>query len=398
MSKAECPRPDRPGPGVALATIAWEWTHIGCIGFGGPPTHIALLRRLCVDQRGWITAHDFEDAVAATNLLPGPASTQLAIYCAWRLRGRPGAAIGGVCFILPGLIVILALSAVFLASHPADWILGAAAGAGAAVPAVAVSAALGLAPASWIRIGPRRAQQARWLTYALLGGTVAATIGTYLVLMLIVCGVAEVLIRQPRRPTEPGTNRGVAAALVAHTAAAGGIGALVWVAFKVGALSYGGGFVIVPLMQHDAVNSYHWMTNAQFLNAVALGQVTPGPVVQTVAVVGFAAAGLAGGMLAAVVAFTPSFLFVLLGGPRFDQIRASASIQAFLTGAGATVVGAIAGSAIPLGLALSHLWQLAVLAPAAIWLIALRKGVVVAIVSGGIAGVVAALAGAPLTH
>ena len=170
-----------------------------------------------------------------------------------------------------------------------------------------------------------------------------------------------------------------------------------WVAFKVGALSYGGGFVIIPLMQHDAVNAYHWMTNAQFLNAVALGQVTPGPVVQTVAVVGYAAAGLAGGLLASVVAFTPSFLFVLFGGPRFDQIRANTSIQAFLTGAGPAVVGAIAGSAIPLGLALSHLWQLAVLALSAIWLIALRKGVVLAIVGGGIAGVIAALAGAPVS-
>ena len=398
MSNAKSPAPDRPEPRVALATIAREWTRIGCIGFGGPPTHIALLRSLCVDQRGWITTGDFEDAVAATNLLPGPASTQLAIFCAWRLRGRLGAVIAGGCFIVPGLIIILALSAVFLASHPPDWILGAAAGAGAAVPAVAVSAAFGLAPASWNRIGPSRAQQARWLTYALLGGTVAATVGTYLVLMLISCGIAEVLIRRQRRPTGPGTNQAVAAALVAHAATAGGIGALVWVAFKVGALSYGGGFVIVPLMQHDAVNTYHWMTNAQFLNAVALGQVTPGPVVQTVAVVGYAAAGLAGGLLAAVVAFAPSFLFVVFGGPRFDQIRANAAIQAFLSGAGPAVIGAIAGSAIPLGLALSHLWQLAVLTVAAIWLIALRKGVVPAIVGGGIAGVIAAWAGAPLTH
>ena len=266
---------------------------------------------------------------------------------------------------------------------------------GAAVPAVAVRAALGFVPASWNRIGARRAQQARWLIYVLLGGTVAATVGPYLVLMLITCGVAEVLIRQQRRATGPGTNRTVAAVLIAHGATAGGIGALVWVAFKVGALSYGGGFVIIPLMQHDAVNAYHWMTNAQFLNAVALGQVTPGPVVQTVAVVGYAAAGLAGGLLAAVVAFTPSFFFVLLGGPRFDHIRANTSIQAFLTGAGPAVVGAIAGSAIPLGLALSHVWQLAVLALSGIWLIALRKGVVLAIVGGGIAGAIAALAGAP---
>jgi chromate transporter len=96
---------------VALATIAREWGRIGCLGFGGPPTHILLLRRLCVDQRQWLSASEFEDGIAATNLLPGPASTQLAIYSAWRLRGSVGALIGGFCFIVPGLILILILSA-----------------------------------------------------------------------------------------------------------------------------------------------------------------------------------------------------------------------------------------------------------------------------------------------
>ncbi|MDA8283164.1 MAG: chromate efflux transporter [Actinomycetota bacterium] len=383
---------------VSLATIVREWTRIGCIGFGGPPTHIALLRRLCVDERQWIPAREFEDGVAATNLLPGPASTQLAIFCAWRLRGTAGAVVGGLCFITPGLVLILVLAAVFLSSHPPEWILGAAAGAGAAVPAVAVNAASGLVPASWMRIGPRRGQHLRWLCYALAGGAAAAVVGPYLVLVLVACGLAEIVIRREHRPTGPATARAVVPALVGHVAAAGGLGALVWVAFKVGALSYGGGFVIVPLMQHDAVTTYHWMTGAQFLNAVALGQVTPGPVVQTVAVVGYAAGGVTGGLLAALVAFAPSFCFVLFGGPRFDQIRANSSVQAFLTGAGPAVIGAIAGSAIPLGLALGHLWQLAVLGLAAVWLLALRRGVVIAIIGAGALGVVAVLAGAPFNH
>jgi chromate transporter len=183
----------------------------------------------------------------------------------------------------------------------------------------------------------------------------------------------------------------------APAAATGGLLSVAWVAFKVGALSYGGGFVIVPLMQHDAVYTYHWMTSAQFLSAVALGQVTPGPVVQTVAVVGYAAAGVGGGLFASLVAFTPSFAFVLFGGPRFDQLRRSARVQAFLTGAGPAAIGAIAGATIPLGLALSHLWQVAVLALAAVWLMALRRGVPAAIVGAGALGVIAALAGASLT-
>src|SRR5437867_407990 len=120
-------------PPPRLSTVLGEWGRIGCIGFGGPPTHIKLLRRLCVEQRGWIDAAEFEDAIAACNLLPGPASTQLAIFCAWRVRGRPGALVGGAAFIVPGLVLILGLAALFLAGSPPCWIRGAGAGSGAAV-------------------------------------------------------------------------------------------------------------------------------------------------------------------------------------------------------------------------------------------------------------------------
>jgi chromate transporter len=146
-------------------------------------------------------------------------------------------------------------------------------------------------------------------------------------------------------------------------------------------------------MQHDAVITYHWMTNAQFLNAVALGQVTPGPVVQTVAVVGYAAGGIGGGLFAALIAFTPSFLFILVGGPRFDQIRANTSVESFLTGAGPSVIGAIAGSSIPLGLAFGHLWQIPVLGCALLWLLVLRRSVVSALLLAGGMGILVALAG-----
>jgi chromate transporter len=125
-----------PSSRPSAVTVAREWGRIGCTGFGGPPTHIKMLRDLCVDREGWVDAAEFEDAVAACNLLPGPASTQLAIFCAWRVRGRLGALIGGAAFIVPGLIVILALAAVFLSGSPPAWVLRAGAGAGAAVAAL----------------------------------------------------------------------------------------------------------------------------------------------------------------------------------------------------------------------------------------------------------------------
>jgi chromate transporter len=173
---------------------------------------------------------------------------------------------------------------------------------------------------------------------------------------------------------------------------------LIWVALKVGALSYGGGFVIIPLMQNDAVNVHHWMTGAQFLNAVALGQITPGPVVQTVAVVGYAAGGLVGGVLAAFIAFSPSFAFVLLGARHFDRLRANPTARGFLDGAGPAAIGAILGSALPLALTLTRPWQFVVLAAAAVLLLVLRRSVVLTLAAAAITGIIAVGAGLPLPH
>lgn len=205
------PQPTRVEP--ALRTVLGEWGRIGCVGFGGPPAHVALLRELCVRRRRWLGAADFEDALAACGMLPGPASTQLAIYCAWRVRGRAGGLVGGLAFVLPGLVL----------------------------------------PA---------------------------------------CGLLELLAR--RRAPAAAAALAPWPLLAAAAGADGGLPALAWVALEVGALSYGGGFVIVPLMQDDAVDRHGWLSPEQFLDAVALGQVTPGPVVHTVAAVGYAAAGRGG--------------------------------------------------------------------------------------------------------
>jgi chromate transporter len=381
-----------PGRRAPLGVVAREWTRIGVTGFGGPPAHIALLRALVVDRMGWMDAREFQDANAACGLLPGPASTQLSIFCAYRVAGPAGAIVGGLGFILPAVILILILSVLFLAQNPPLWVRGAGAGAGAAVAAVAVQAARGLLGPSFQNVRASRSRTARWLGYLAAAGVAATLLGAYLVLALLACGLIEVLIQhRPDRAASIGI-------LAPGSLAVGGIGALAWTAFKVGALSFGGGFVIIPLMQGDAVHTYHWMTNAEFLNAVALGQITPGPVVATVAAVGYAAHRVAGGLLAAVVAFTPSFSFILLGGARFEQLRNSLRARAFLDGAGPAAIGAILGAAVLLAGALQEAWQFAILAAAASALLILKRGIVQTLLAAGAIGIIAALAGASVPH
>ncbi len=373
-----------------LTLIARQWGRIGVTGFGGPPAHIDLLRRLVVRPER-LDEREFEDAIAACNMLPGPASTQLAIFCAQRLGGQAGAVIGGVGFIAPAVVLMLALSAIFLAHSPPTWVRGAGAGAGAAVAAVAVRAGLGLARPSHHRAAGE-GRRLRWFLYLALGAAFAARLGSYLVLVLIACGALELF-----RGSIPRSRRAAGSlALPMMAIHAGGLGALAWVAVKVGALSFGGGFVIVPLIQHDAVHTYHWMTTTGFATAVALGQVTPGPVVSTVAAVGYAARGVGGGVLAAGIAFLPSFLMVMAGGGRFLRLREAPRAQRFLAGAGPAAIGAIFGAAVPLAGAITELWQAVLLALAAIALLLLRRGIVLTLVASGAAGALLALAGAPV--
>jgi chromate transporter len=380
---------------VPLRTVARDWTRIGLTGFGGPPAHIRLLRRLVVERRRWLGPVEFEDAVAACNLLPGPASTQLAIFCAQRVAGPPGALVGGLGFVLPAVAAVLVSSTLFLAHAPPDWVRGAGSAAGAAVAAVAVDAGLRLTPSSWRRVHGRP-RHIHWLGYLLLGGASAALLGPFLVLVLLGCGLVELGLHLSPAHRLGSDASWMSGALAVAVAGAGGIGALAWVAVKVGALSYGGGFVIVPLMQHDATHTYHWMTANQFLNGVALGQVTPGPVVATVAAVGYAAHGIGGGILAAAIAFAPSFALVMAGGRQFERLRTNSRAQAFLDGAGPAAIGAILGAAIPLAEALHETWQWLILAGAAALLLLLRRGVVETLLAAGVAGAIIGAAGGPL--
>jgi chromate transporter len=381
--------------GVGLVEVGLQWGRIGCIGFGGPPAHISLLRELCVKKKSWLTDDYFEDAIATCNLLPGPASTQLSILCAWTVAGVPGAIIGGLAFILPGLVAIIGLSSLFLASAPPEWVLAVGAGASSALVAVALHAGFSVVPNSW----KRTQSKIRWIGYVTAGALASVFAGSGVVIVLLVCGFVELLYRRvfPQRLSLSIAHFALfVGALEAGALRRGIDNSLIWVAFKVGALSYGGGFVIIPMMFNDAVHQFAWMTESQFLDAVVLGQITPGPVVHTVAVVGFAAGGAMGALLAACVAFVPSFVMIGFGARHFERLRKNASVRSFLDGAGPGAIGAILGVSVPLLLSLSQGWQWIVAAIAIGLVFALRRSPFLVLLLAGVAGVLLVQFGATL--
>ncbi len=409
-------------PPPSLGRIAREWARIGVLGFGGPPVHIVMLRDLVVRRERWIDPARFEDAVAATGLLPGPASTQLAIFCAGALGGRRGAVIGAAGFILPGLVMVVALASVLLAAGAPLWVSAIGAGAGAAVPAIAVFAGVQLLPDS-LRRAIGAPARVRWGAWVLAGVAGAALVGAYVVLVLLGCGAAEFARwawgrrgsrgggdgasvnaetrerRAARRGDRLGSPAPVGLAVVAASIFAGStLAAVAWTAFKVGALSYGGGFVIIPLMQADAVDVYGWVTQAQFLTAVAIGQITPGPVTNTVAAVGWSAAGIPGAIVGGLFAFGPSVIGIAAAGRHFELLRQSAGAQAFLLGSGPAALGAILGSAIPLAMGLGEAWQWVVVVAALPALLSRRVPLLAVLALAAGAGLAALGLGAAIPH
>jgi len=380
---------------VSLTQVVLQWGRIGCVGFGGPPAHISLLRDLCVVKKKWMNDEYFEDAIATCNLLPGPASTQLSILCAWTIAGTPGAIIGGLAFILPGLVAIIALSSVFLASAPPEWVLAVGAGASSALVAVALHAGFSVVPNSW----KRTQSKFRWISYVIAGSLASVFAGSGVVVVLLGCGFFELLYRRgvPRRFSASITHIALLVATLESGALRRGIdNSLLWVAFKVGALSYGGGFVIIPMMLNDAVHQFAWMTETQFLDAVVLGQITPGPVVHTVAVVGFAAGGIMGAVVAACVAFVPSFLLIGCGARHFERLRKNTSVRSFLDGAGPGAIGAILGVSVPLLMSLSEGWQWIVAAVAVGSVFVLRRSPFQVLLLAAVAGALCVQFGAAL--
>ena len=310
---------------------------LGVIGFGGPAAHIALMRREVVERRGWLTDQQMLDLVGITNLIPGPNSTEMAMHVGRLRAGGPGLVVAGLAFILPAAAIVLGLAWAYVTYGQTPT--GAALLYGIKPVVVAIVAAALLAFSRTALAGPLR-----WIV-----AIAAASLWVVGVNELILLAAGALLVAGLRLGTaHPWT--ALAIVLPAATAAASvNLLTLGAVFLKAGALLYGSGYVLLAFLRGDLVDRLGWLTDAQLLDAVAIGQVTPGPLFTTATFIGYVLAGIPGAAVATIAIFLPAFVFVALIGPLADRVRDRPLTAALLDGVNAAALGLMAAVAVQLG-------------------------------------------------
>jgi chromate transporter len=322
------------------------FVRLGTFGFGGPIALAGYMQRDLVERRKWISKQDYVEGLALAQLAPGPLAAQLAIYLGWIRAGTLGATLVSVAFVLPSFLMVLALSAVYVRFGGLPWMQGVFYGIGAAVIAIVGRSAYKLVR---MTLG---ADALLWALFALSAGVTAWT-ESEVVWLFVVSGVVALVVKG--RPRLSG--RAVALAvsptwLVAGLTGPATIGTLWKIALyfaEAGAFVFGSGLAIVPFLYGGVVGQFHWLSERQFLDAVAVAMITPGPVVITVAFIGYLVAGPVGATLAAVGVFLPCYLFVIIPATYFRRAAQNPSVKAFVGGVTAAATGAIAGAAFVLG-------------------------------------------------
>ena len=329
--------PDAP----TLARLATYFLRLGTFGFGGPIALAGYMQRDLVETRGWIAPEDFKQGLALAQLMPGPLAAQLAIYLGW-VRGRLiGATVVAFAFILPSFAMVLGLAALYVHFGGLSWMQGVFYGVGAAVIAV-------IARSAW-KLG-KSTLGTRWLlwTVAIANAAVVAVTEQEIIWLFLASGVVVLFAAHPRAAR---------AIVVVPPWLLGGIGGvatsstllkLLLFFAQAGAVVFGSGLAIVPFMHGGVVDEHHWLTDQQFLDAVAVAMITPGPVVITVAFIGYLVAGPLGATAAALGVFLPCYLFVVIPAPFYRRIADDQRIKAFVDGVTAAAAGAIAGAAVVL--------------------------------------------------
>ena len=343
-----------------LLELIQLFSRLGVLGFGGPQAHIAMQNDEAVVRRQWLTQEQFSDGLAVCEMLPGPASTQMGIYLGYIRAGQLGALIAGIAFIAPAFLIVVALSWVYFRFQALPQLGAIFFG----VSPVMIAIILGFC---W-KLGKKSIHDWFGVVIAIAVGLAVSlgNLGPWTAFVFILAGIVGLWPYRPKRSGTPqplwlplslmaGTSIATTSPEVLTLSSAWSlerIAVYFWPLLgfflKVGTFIFGGGLVIIPLLEFEVVEQLQWLTRSEFLNGVAIGQLSPGPVVLTAAFVGFKVAGIIGAIVASMGIFTPSFLFIMAGAPLLLRLRRNPWVKSFLAGVRPGVLGAIAAAAIPL--------------------------------------------------
>jgi len=347
MSEDPRPRAEvQPASPGSVREIVLYFLRLGTFGFGGPIALAGYMQRDLVERHRWISKEEYLEGLALAQLAPGPLAAQLAIYIGW-VRGRVlGATLVGLAFVLPSFLMVLLLSAVYLRFGGLSWMQGAFYGIGAAVIAIIARSALKL-----VRMTLGR-DRLLWAIFA-VNGILTAWTESEIVWVFLASGVVALLIKAPPRLLGGSRVLGLIPAFwltgLYEPASLGTLWTIAWYFTEAGAFVFGSGLAIVPFLHGGVVEKFQWLTERQFLDAVAVAMITPGPVVITVAFIGYLVAGPIGASIAALGVFLPCYLLTIIPAPHFHRLSGNRSIKAFVDGVTSAATGAIAGAAVVLG-------------------------------------------------
>ncbi|MBS1123372.1 MAG: chromate transporter [Deltaproteobacteria bacterium] len=332
---------DAPRP--TLGELALVFLRLGATAFGGPAAHIAMMEVEVVGRRGWLSRERFLDLLGAANLIPGPNSTEMAIFIGRDQRGVLGLLVAGACFIVPAVVIVMALAWAYVRYGTLPAAEGLLYGVKPVILAV-------IAQALWT-LGKTAIKT--WQLGVIAGWAIAAiAFGMNELLVLVIAGSAAIAFTRAHRGPAASVLPFLPVTAVAATAAGAApfsLAALFGFFAKVGALLYGSGYVLIAFLRTDLVLRWHWLTEAQLLDAVAIGQVTPGPVFTTATFIGYLLDGPQGALVATAGIFLPAFVFVAIGAPLVPRIRRSPTAGAFLDGVTVASLALMAWAGLELG-------------------------------------------------
>jgi chromate transporter len=329
-----------------IGELVRYFLRLGCLGFGGPVALVGQMERELVDGKKWLTKEQMREAIAICQSLPGPLAIQVGIYISYLRGGFWGAWAGGWAFILPNFLIVAALGALYVYLGDLQPVTGIFYGVSPAVIALILHSCYRLA-----KLGMED-----WLQWVIAAVCLAVTVilQAEVALLFISAGVVGILYYGSLFKKATATLSGIvvvpaAAGPLAPVASGSILSKLLLFFLKAGSLTFGSGLVIVPFLEQGLVQQYNWLDERQFLIAVAIGMISPGPVVITATFVGYLVAGFWGSLVSTVGIFLPSFLFVLIAAPLLARHRGNANVQGFVKGAYAAAIGTILGACILLG-------------------------------------------------